>query len=53
MHLVECAFGGLQEADRILGIPLGLVETTNLVLELLADSQTGRVIGCLVDPQST
>src|SRR5262249_11641653 len=44
------AFRRLHERDSVLSVALGLVETTDLRGQLLADRQAGRVIGGTVDP---
>ena len=52
MRLGEGTLGGLDEADAVLGVALGLVEATHLVLELLRDGHAGGVIGSAVDPEA-
>ena len=49
MHLGERTFSGLHERDRVLGVALGLAEAADLGAQLLADRETGCVVGCAVD----
>jgi hypothetical protein len=53
VHFVECAFCRLDHRDAVLGVSLGLVQTCDLRLQLLADGEAGRVVGGAVDAETT
>jgi len=52
VHLVQRAFRRLDQADPVLGVALRLRETTDLTTELLADGESGCVVGRTVDAVS-
>ena len=51
VRLIEGTLGGLKKTDRVLRVALRLVETPDLVLQLLADGQSRGIVGGTVDPQ--
>ena len=52
VDLVQVALGGLNQADAILGVGAGGLQTGNLGLHLLADGQACGVITGPVDPEA-
>src|SRR4029078_7960717 len=52
VHLAQRAFRGLDQAHPVLGVALRLRETTDLTTELLADGESGCVVGRTVDAVS-
>ena len=49
VHLGEGTFRRLDERDAVLSVALRLSQTTDLTAHLLADRETGRVVGGTVD----
>jgi hypothetical protein len=50
VHLVQLTLGRLHEGDRVSRVAVGLVEAGDLSTQLLADRESGRVVGSGVDP---
>ena len=52
MDLGQRTLSRLDERDAVLGVALGLVETADLTLQLLADGEAGGVVGRTVDAEA-
>src|SRR4029453_7760949 len=52
VDFVQGTFRGLHHGDGVLSVPAGLVEAADPRPKLLAEGETGRVVGSAVDAQA-
>jgi hypothetical protein len=52
VHLVQCTFSGLDDADAVLGVTGGDLEATDLAAQTLADGEARGIVTGAVDPET-
>src|SRR5205823_872159 len=52
VNFAERAFRRLDDVGGFLAVGDGLVEAVDLGAQALGDDEAGRIVGCLVDPES-